>query len=424
MDHELIGHKLKDRYYLRALAGTGGTADVFEAWDNLRATRIAIKILRRDLPHNKYFDLFVKEADLLRRLEHPNIVRIYEFDEHNGMYFLVMDWVDGIDLRNTIQKQQQPLTLHETSRILGPICSALNYAHRNNVYHCDVKPPNILLHNDRRVLLTDFGVARLSGVAGKGGTPPYMAPEQFVGDDTGPYTDIYGLGVTLYEMLSGGQLPFRGESPNSTGTTPRERIAWEHLHLPIPPLRTVNPNIAISVERVITKALDKTPGNRFTTALELAEAFEQARMAAGPEKKSIGNAEMVKTIIQPLKPDFPTPTALNYSPSTIPATRLTGPHLYGRSGYMTGQAIGIPKRGSLLIGRNATNAICLPESSVSRIHASIIVTQRGIYIQDEDSSLGTQLNGEMIQPRIPVLLKHGDIIQIGYQQVLEFKTKG
>jgi len=335
MTHELLGHKLKDRYYLRALAGTGGTADVFEAWDNLRATRIAVKILRRDLPNSKYFELFVKEAELLRRLEHPNIVRIYEFDEHDGMYFLVMDWVDGIDLRNHIQKQNRPLSLEETSRILGPICSALNYAHRNNVYHCDVKPPNILLHQDGRVLLTDFGVARLSGVAGTGGTPPYMAPEQFMGDDTGPYTDIYGLGITLYEMLSGGELPFRGESPNSTGTTPRERIAWEHIHLPIPPLRSMNPNIATPVERVVTRALDKTPGNRYATTLDLAKAFEQARLEAGPERKPGNNTvEMMKTIIQPFKPgNLPLPPAnppsqpVRQPPRAGSSARPSGPHL-------------------------------------------------------------------------------------------------
>ncbi|MGC1377742.1 MAG: FHA domain-containing serine/threonine-protein kinase [Anaerolineales bacterium] len=431
MTHELIGHTLKDRYYLRVLVGTGGTADVFDAWDNLRAARIAVKILRRDLPNSKYFELFVKEAELLRRLEHPNIVRIYEFDEHKGMYFLVMDWVDGVDLRNHILNEKRPLSLQETSRILGPICSALNYAHKNNVYHCDVKPPNILLHKDGRVLLTDFGVARLSGATGTGGTPPYMAPEQFMGDDTGPYTDIYGLGITLYEMLSGGQLPFRGESPNSTGTTPRERIAWEHIHLPIPPLRSINPNIAAPVERVVTRALDKNPGNRYATTLDLAEAFDQARMAAGPEKKP-GNstAEMMKTIILPFKPVIP-PLPVNppsrpiqQPPIAGSSARPTGPHLYGRSGYLTGQVVNLSKRGAMLIGRGSTNDISLPETSVSRLHASIIITQRGVYIQDEGSSLGTQLNGQTIQPRVPVILKHGDVIQIGYQQVLEFRAKG
>jgi len=434
MSRDLLGQTLKDRYFLRELAGSGGMADVFLSWDKQRSTKIAVKVLKQDLAdQEKTFTLFTQEAELLRRLEHPNIVRIYEFDQDDEVSFLVMDWVDGIDLRKKLQKQNQPLTLVETSHILGPICSALNYAHNNNIFHCDVKPPNILIHQDGRVLLTDFGVARLSGISGSGGTPPYMSPEQFTDDMVGIFTDIYGLGITLYEMLSGGHLPFRGDSPNSNGTSQRERIAWEHVHMPIPPLRILNPNIPAPIEQVIMKALDKSPDNRFPSTLKLVEAFEQARLMAGPEKKNPGlSVDMLQTIIQPLKPIIaqainsipqPQPQPIRQTPPPGSAVRPYGPHLYSRSGFLAGQVVQFPIRGTLLIGRNSSNQIYLPESSVSRLHASLIITQRGIYIQDEGSSLGTQLNGQNIPPNYPVLLKHGDIIQIGYQQVFEFRIR-
>jgi serine/threonine protein kinase len=426
MSKDLIGHTLQDRYFLRELAGSGGMADVFSAWDNLRSTTVAIKVLRRDLANRaKTSSMFAQEAELLRRLEHPSIVRLYEFEREGDIAFLVMDWVNGINLRDKIQKHNQPLSLAETSRILDPVCKALNYAHNKKVYHCDVKPPNILMHDDGRVLLTDFGVARLAGDDGTGGTPPYMAPEQFTEGDTGPYTDIYGLGITLYEVLSGGNLPFRGESPMGMGSTPRERIAWEHVNLPIPPLRSMNPDINGGVERVVMTALDKDPSRRFPSTLALLSAFEQARLEAGPERTGPAHTpeSIVKTIIGSFQlPKMPTPPAPK--PMSMPSTGSSGPVLYGREGVFRGRLIQIPKSGSLLIGRNSTNQIHLPDQSVSRVHASIIITQRGVYIQDESSSFGTLLNGQKLQPRIPAILKHGDVIQIGYQQVFEFRKQG
>src|SRR5690606_4717807 len=116
-----------------------------------------------------------------RQLEHPNIVRLYEFDKEGDIAFIVMDWIEGTNLRQAIADHIRPFTPEEVMYILQPVCSALNFAHQNQVFHCDVKPGNILLHVDGRVLLTDFGVARLSTEKIGGGTPPYMAPEQFSG---------------------------------------------------------------------------------------------------------------------------------------------------------------------------------------------------------------------------------------------------
>src|SRR3972149_67516 len=160
---ELLDATLLDRYFLRKHVGSGGTADVYLAWDKLRSTKMAIKVLRRDLANNsRFFQMFAREAELLRKLEHPSIVRLYEFERDGENVFIVMDWIEGINLRQAIVNQKRPFTMEETLPILQPVCSALNYAHQNQVFHCDIKPANILLHADGKVFLTDFGVARLS----------------------------------------------------------------------------------------------------------------------------------------------------------------------------------------------------------------------------------------------------------------------
>ena len=139
----LTGKTLINRYYLREKVGSGGMADVYQAWDNLRSTRLAVKILRRDLVVNpQYIRLFNQEASLYKELEHPNIVRIYGFEREGDIRFIVMDWVSGSSLSDLIAKSRKPMNVEKISQILGPLCSALHYAHNNKVFHCDVKPGN------------------------------------------------------------------------------------------------------------------------------------------------------------------------------------------------------------------------------------------------------------------------------------------
>ena len=274
----LTDRTLLDRYFLRELVGSGGMADVYLAWDKLRSVKMAIKILRRDLSSNtRFFQQFTKEADILRTLEHPNIVRLYEFDKDEDIAFIVMDWVDGSNLRQVIQNSKKPLSLANISNVLEAVCSALHYAHGNQIYHCDIKPANIMLHVDGRVLLTDFGVAHMADETGGGGTPPYMAPEQFTGDRIDARTDVYSLGITLFEIFSTGKTPFRGASSSSQGGTTKERIAWEHLNLPAPTLSQFNPLVSSAMARVVNTAIQKEPNQRYQSALALRDAFEKAR---------------------------------------------------------------------------------------------------------------------------------------------------
>jgi len=306
----LVGTTLGDRYFLRELMGSGGMADVYLTWDNMRAAKMALKILRRDLANDtRFFQMFAKEAEILRKLEHPNIVRLYEFDKEGDIAFIVMDWIEGSNIRQALNDRKKPLSLEEVSAVLEPVCSALNYAHQNNVFHCDIKPANILLHVDGRVLLTDFGVARLASDRIGGGTPPYMAPELFSRGTVNAKTDIYSLGVTLYEIFSGGQVPFRGDSPSSQGSTTRDRIAWELSNLPLPPLHQHNPDLPDEVEKVVSTALSKNPAQRYSSAMALRQAYEQACMHVGAKtSEPITITDLISPLIDQIHKPEPKPS--------------------------------------------------------------------------------------------------------------------
>ena len=414
----LTGQTLLNRYFLREHAGSGGMADVYQAWDNVRSTRLAIKVLRRDLSINpRFFKMFANEAEILRKLEHPNIVRVYDFEREGDLVFIIMDWVDGKSLKEAIDNRKQPYTFDDLSAILQPICSALYYAHQNQVYHCDVKPANILLHTDGRIMLSDFGVAHLAAESTGGGTAPYMAPEQFFSGLVDGRTDVYSLGVTLYEILSGGNLPFRGDSSQSQGTTARERIAWEHINLPLPALKQYNKKISPAIENVVTTALQKDPNQRYTNTMDFREAFEHARMQRGrggtpstllqsgiqvPRKKTQQQHLRVEKKKQPRRRGH----------------KQKVPHLYCRSGERAGQSIPVTAQG-LTIGRSSQNVVQIRERSVSRAHTLLWSTDRGVYIRDENSALGTYVNSQRINQ--PSQLHHGDVIQIGYYQLFEFR---
>lgn len=418
---ELLNKTLLKRYYLSELLGQGGMADVYLAWDKKRLTNVAIKKLHREKERDDRFGhLFAQEAKLLRELEHPGIVRIYEYIDQGNFSFIVMDYVEGTNLREAILQRRKPYSLIEITPLLTAVCTALNYAHQNKVLHCDIKPANILLHKDGRVLVTDFGVARWAGRASKGkktissgGTPRYMAPEQFESSKLSPSADIYALGIILFEMLSGGQVPFNGEGQGSQGSTPEARIRWEHKNLTPPPLTRYNPSVPSGIEKVVRTSLEKDPLRRYQTAMELLHSFEKIR----PASSDVGS----QTIIAP-KPPPREPVARK--PISRPSLTVAGvpkksARLICRSGDYQGQVIPISP-GELTLGRSQSNQITLKESGISRKHAVLIQTRRGIYIRDENSLMGTLLNNRRLHPGVPEILNHGDIIQIGYQQVFEF----
>ena len=420
---KLEGQTLSNRYFLRKYVKSGGMADVYVGWDKLRSSQLAIKVLKEELLSDaRFFRSFSKEAEILHTIEHPNIVRLYEFDRDGNVCFLVMDWIDGSNLKDRIKTNRKPLSLAEVSRILQPITAALHFAHQHEVFHCDIKPGNILLHKDgNSVLLTDFGVARHARELTSAGTVAYMAPEQFYGDYVTAETDVYGIGITIFEMLSGGYVPFRGDSPSSQGATEKERIGWEHVNLDVPSLRKYNRSVPNEVIQVITKALAKSPHDRYRSTTELWNAFERAIKHQPPvgvsEDSRTAAFDTIRDAIFPQPPKIIKDTV----GSITPYRKIGVPHLLALSGEHAGKSFQI-KPEAYRIGRSSKNDLQIREKSVSRMHAVIWQSGKKVFIRDEDSTLGTIINNQTLKKQ-QTQLKNGDQIQIGYSNIFEFRIK-
>ncbi len=290
--NDLIGRTLSGRYRIDAFLGRGGMSEVYKVWDSQRSVYLAMKLLREDLAEDQVFlKRFQREAQTLARLQHPNIVRLYGLEREGPLAFMLMDFVDGITLRRQILDNKGPMPLERVLAILRPVCAALHYAHSQGLVHCDVKPGNIMIDRTGRILLTDFGIARVAEsttatMVGLG-TPAYMAPELIRGQDPSPQTDIYALGVVLYEMLTGGERPFTGEKATITGST-SEKVRWEQLNLAPADLRSRNRDIPAEVEATVLWCLAKDPAGRPATVNQLLANLERATYpapAVPPEKK-------------------------------------------------------------------------------------------------------------------------------------------
>ena len=236
---EIIGKTLCNRYRIEKLLGRGGMAEVYLAYDTGRAAYLALKLLHEDLAQDPVFiRRFQREAQNLARLQHPNIVRFYGLEQDDLLAFMLMDYIEGSTLRAEIVRSQgRGIDSRRILQIMRPVCSALHYAHQMGLVHCDMKPANIMLHKNGTILVADFGIARMTESATSTlvglGTPAYMSPEQARGLDPTPQSDLYALGIVLYEMLSGGERPFTGEHARTTGST-AEKVRWEQINLSPP----------------------------------------------------------------------------------------------------------------------------------------------------------------------------------------------
>lgn len=276
----LVGQTLKNRYQVQEHLGRGGMAEVYKVWDNHRSTMLAMKVMHEDLAIDKVFmRRFRREADTLARLQHPNIVRFYGLEEEGRLAYMLLDYIEGDNLKLKIFDQKGPYPSADILHVMQGVCQALAYAHKEGLIHNDIKPGNIMINQHGQVLLADFGIARLADAATAtmvgAGTPAYMAPEQVKGLDPVPQSDIYALGIVLYEMLTGGERPFTGEQATTTGTT-SAKVRWEQINLDPPSPRLYNAQISPEVEKVVLKCMAKNPDQRYQTALDLLTALETA----------------------------------------------------------------------------------------------------------------------------------------------------
>jgi eukaryotic-like serine/threonine-protein kinase len=255
---------LNNRYQLEKTLGSGGMAVVYLARDLMLERLVAIKLLREDFSEDAAFRArFHQEAKAVANLSHPNIVTVHDFGLDGGRLFIVMEYVNGQDLKG-ILRQRGRLPVDEALQIIIQACAGVGYAHRAGFIHCDIKPHNILVSIDQRVKVTDFRIARaLATIQPEEksdivwGSPQYFSPEQAMGAAPSPASDVYSLGVILYEMLTG-QLPFNSASPTELARLHRDALP--------PPPRSINPAIPPRLEELILRVLSKEPSARFRTA--------------------------------------------------------------------------------------------------------------------------------------------------------------
>lgn len=270
---------LSNRYKLLETLGAGGMAVVYHAQDMMLERPVAIKLLRQDYSGNSGFrHQFRAEAKSAANLSHPNIVTVHDFGFDSGRLFIVMEFVPGKDLK-TLIKERGRFPVGEAVNLIAQACAGIGYAHRAGFIHCDVKPHNMIVTPDRRLKVTDFGIARaLSSINPDEhsdevwGSPQYFSPEQAAGSAPSPASDVYSLGVVLYEMLTG-QLPF-------TASDAQELARQHRESRPVPP-RRFNNAIPVELEQIILKVLSKEPAQRYRTADQLGRLL--APFAQRPE---------------------------------------------------------------------------------------------------------------------------------------------
>jgi serine/threonine protein kinase len=278
--NQLEGTLIAGRYEIREHIATGGMASVFKTWDHRVERIVAIKVLRSlDKNDHRAVERFRREARAAAALAHPNAVTIYDFVEETGQYFLVMEYIHGPTLKQLIGQRRQ-LQPREAIEVASQVCAVLQIAHAQGFIHRDIKPQNIMLawsggmgglsDGGAWVKLTDFGIVRVAedaGLTNSGivlGTADYLSPEQARGETLTGSSDLYSLGVVMFEMLTG-RPPFVGPTAVS--------IAMQHASALPPPLRQFSPNIPPVLEQLVNRTLEKEADDRFNSAIEMQQAL-------------------------------------------------------------------------------------------------------------------------------------------------------
>ena len=419
--NELIGRQI-DHYRIDALLGEGGMGAVYRAHDLNLARPVALKVMHAQLASQPEFKArFMQEAQSAAKLNHPSIVTVHYFGASQGLLFMVMAFVPGGSLNAHLRQLQQSggaVQLREILIFLAQVADALGYAHRQGVVHRDIKPSNVLVQRldasdpeaglPLRAVVTDFGLAKLlsGGLETKSdvllGTYPYMSPEQCLQQPVDGRSDIYSLGVMLYQLTTG-KMPLDIHSAT-------DAVLKHHLNeKPMPP-RQAWPGLPTAIEEIILKAIAHNPGDRYQRGEAVAAALrEAARTLPDEDITQFESQRSVKSLSTRLETEEPAePSRMGFD---LPSSGIGDRFMIAQKDH-TPRPVAVTKA-QLNIGRSADNDIVLDHSDVSRLHARLEQTSIGWQITDLGSTNGTFIAGNKLLPNIPEPLQPGKTFRIG-----------
>jgi serine/threonine protein kinase len=318
-----IGQRLSGRYQIDELLGQGGMSAVYKATDPNLKRVVAVKMIHAHLSdQNDFVRRFEEEAAAVAQLRHSNIVQVYDFNHDDGIYYIVLEFVPGETLQDRLKrlnKAGRTPPVQEALRSMAQVCDAVAYAHARGMIHRDIKPANVMLSVYQTAVLMDFGIAKMMGgqqhtaTGAVVGTAMYMSPEQIQGERLDERTDIYSLGVTLFEMI-GGRPPFEAESAMT--------LMMMHINDPVPDIRSLKPEVPEEVVVILNKALAKKRNNRYSSADEMAQDLRRVlaklEEAEAPDASTVLPAAV--TVIEPQVEEQPAPAATTISEISQPAS--------------------------------------------------------------------------------------------------------
>ncbi|PIE82427.1 MAG: hypothetical protein CSA11_00615 [Chloroflexi bacterium] len=407
----MIGHIINDRYELQSLLGDGGMGTVYRAQDRNLNRQVAIKLMHPHYARRQEFrNRLIQEARVAAKLDHPSIVRIFDFGDSPEGLFITMEYVDGGSLRAHLRRLQQEgkfLPLAQSLQIGIHMAAALDYAHRRDIVHRDVKPGNIILkrlacsdepsEQPFRAILTDFGLVKLtegSNMTESGmtlGTPTYMSPEQCQGNPVDRRSDLYSLGVVLYELFTN-RLPFAFQSLS-------DAIAV-HQRGTMPQLaREVRPDLPQIIDVILLKLLAKNANERYPTGGDLVKALRSALLSleGAPTQVMSQESDILANVTEAPEGFFLVINTPGHPASHVPLTQAT-----------------------VTLGRNADNDIVLPAEGVSRHHARVQATSLGWEVLDLGGINGTFVNDHRLRANDHTPMTPGERLRIGpYELVLQ-----